>query len=312
MTTVSRLQQSLMSGDFTVTAELGPPRGTDVEVIRRKASYLKDCVDAVNVTDNQTSIVRMSSVAVSRLLLEEGIEPVMQMVCRDRNRIAMQSDIVGACALGVRNLLCLTGDHQIFGNQPGAKNVFDLDSVQLLYTARMMRDQGRFLGNDEIEGEVPLFLGAAANPFADPFEHRVVRLRKKIAAGADFIQTQCVFNIDKFKRFMHMAHEEGLLEKVHILAGVIPLKSLGMAKFMAKRVAGVDIPPGILKRLRAKPKEERAQEGISLCVEQIQQLREIPGVRGIHLMAIEWEHKVPEIIELAGLLPRPRTREAVS
>lgn len=312
MSAVSRLQQSLNSGDFTVTAELGPPRGTDVEVIRKKASCLKDCVDAVNVTDNQTSIVRMSSVAVSRLLLEEGVEPVMQMVCRDRNRIAMQSDIVGACALGVRNLLCLTGDHQIFGNQPGAKNVFDLDSVQLLYTARMMRDQGRFLGNDEIEGEVPLFLGAASNPFADPFEHRVVRLRKKIAAGADFIQTQCVFNIDKFKRFMHMAHEEGLLEKVHVLAGVIPLKSLGMAKFMAKRVAGVDIPLGILKRLRAKPKEERAQEGISLCVEQIEQLREIPGVRGIHLMAIEWEHKVPEIIELAGLLPRPRAREAVS
>ncbi len=312
MNATSRLQQSLSSGTFTVTAELGPPRGTDVGVIRKKAAHLKDCVDAVNVTDNQTSIVRMSSLAVSRLLLEQGIEPVMQMVCRDRNRIAMQSDILGACALGIRNLLCLTGDHQCFGNQPGAKNVFDLDSLQLLYAARMMRDQGTLLGGDKIEGEAPLHLGAACNPFADPFEFRVVRLKKKIAAGADFIQTQCVFNIDKFKRFIHMAREEGLLEKIRILAGVIPLKSLGMARFMAKSVAGVDIPAGMIKRIRSKPKEERAQEGIDMCVEQIQQLREIPGIHGIHLMAIEWEDKVPAILKEAGLLPRPRAYQAVS
>ncbi len=311
MTFVSRLQQSLSSGKFTVTAELGPPRGTDVDAIRSKAVHLKGCVDAVNITDNQTSIVRMSSLAVSRLLLEEGIEPVMQMVCRDRNRIAMQSDILGACALGVRNLLCLTGDHQVFGNQPGAKNVFDIDSLQLLYTVRKMRDDGEFLGGDEIAGEVPIFLGAACNPFADPFEFRVVRLKKKIAAGADFIQTQCVFNIEKFKRFIHLAREEGLLEKVSILAGVIPLKSLGMARFMANRVAGVDIPPELIKRIRSRPKAERAREGIDLCVEQIQQLREMPGIRGIHLMAIEWEHKVPEILKRAGLLPKPAVRETV-
>lgn len=311
MNAVSRLQQTLASGGFAVTAELGPPRGTDVASIHRKAAYLKDCVDAVNITDNQTSIVRMSSLVVSSILIQQGIEPVMQMVCRDRNRIAMQSDILGASALGIRNLLCLTGDHQCFGNQPGAKNVFDLDSLQLLYTARKMRDERKFLGEDDVEGEVPLFLGAACNPFADPFEFRVVRLRKKIAAGADFIQTQCVFNIDKFKRFMDMARDEGLLEKVRVLAGVIPLKSLGMARFMARRVAGVDIPQALIKRLRGKPKAERAQEGIEMCVEQIQQLREIPGVHGIHLMAIEWEHKVPEILKSAGLPPGPRAREAV-
>ena len=305
MTTRSNLQRLLERGELVVTGECGPPRGSDVEVVRKKARLLAGSIDAVNVTDNQTSIVRMSSVAACRLLIEEGLEPVMQMVCRDRNRIAMQSDALGAQALGVRNLLCLSGDHQSFGNQQGAKNVFDLDSIQLLHTMKTMRDEGTLLGGDPLDGGLDMFLGAASNPFGDPFDYRVQRLAKKQAAGADFIQTQCIYNMDKFKTFMAVADSEGLLEKVHVLAGVTPLKSLPMAKYMAKNVSGIDIPKPILDRIKGTPKKQRAAEGIKLCVEQIHELREIKGVAGIHLMAIEWEHKVREIVDGAGLLPRP-------
>jgi methylenetetrahydrofolate reductase (NADPH) len=302
----SQLQRLLEGGEFVVTAEVGPPRGSDAAVIRRKARLVGGHVDAANVTDNQTSIVRMSSVAACRLLMEQGVEPVMQMVCRDRNRIAIQSDLLGACALGVRNLLCLTGDHQCFGNQPAAKNVFDLDSLQLLDAARRMRDEGRLMGGDAVKGPVPLFLGAASNPFGDPADFRVVRLEKKIAAGAQFIQTQCVFDMERFRRFMQQAGDRGLLERVHLLAGLTPLKSLRMARYMAGKVSGIEIPGAILRRMEQTPKKRRAAEGIRLCVEQLQQLREIPGVRGVHLMAIEWEQRVPEIVEAAGLHPRPR------
>ncbi len=302
---MSRLQGLLEAGKFVVTGEVGPPRGADAKALLSTAEQVRGYVDAANVTDNQTSIVRMSSLAACRLLVEAGIEPVMQMVCRDRNRIAMQSDLLGACALGIRNLLCLSGDHQVFGNEPGAKNVFDLDSIQLLDTVRRMRDERRFLGGDEIESEVPLFLGAAANPFAEPYEFRIARLRKKTEAGAQFIQTQCIYNMDRFKAYMTRANDMGLLERVHVLAGVTPLKSLKMAKIMDQRVSGVEVPPEILARLKGTPKDQRAQEGIRLCVEQIQQLREVPGVRGIHLMAIAWEERVPEIVKAAGLYPRP-------
>ena len=301
----SKLETLLDRGEFVVTGECGPPRGSDVEVVRKKASFIKDHIDAVNVTDNQTSIVRMSSVAACRLLLDLGLEPVMQMVCRDRNRIAMQSDVLGAQALGVRNLLCLSGDHQRFGNQIGAKNVYDLDSIQLLFTVKKMRDEGQLLGGDALEGGVEMLLGAASNPFGDPFDFRVRRLAKKAKAGADFIQTQCIYNMDKFKTFMSMAGDEGLLEDVKILAGVTPLKSLPMAKYMAAKVSGIDIPQPILDRIKGVPKKQRAAEGIKLCIEQIQELKEIDGVAGVHLMAIEWERRVPEIVEGAGLYPRP-------
>lgn len=306
MKSESNLEKILESGQFAVTGECGPPRGADRSVIEKKAGYLKANVDAVNVTDCQTSIVRLSSIATCVILNQLGLEGTMQMVTRDRNRIAIQSDIFGAYALGVRNILCLTGDHQIFGNQTAAKNVFDLDSIQLIQTVKQMRDEGKLLGGDEIEGAPKMFIGAAANPFGDPFEFRVIRLAKKVAAGVDFIQTQCIYNLKKFEEWMGMVRDKGLHEKVHILAGVTPLKSAGMAKYMKDKVAGMDVPDEIIERMKGVPKEKAAEEGINICVEMIQKVKEIEGIRGIHLMAIEWEEKVHEIVEKAGLLPRPK------
>lgn len=302
----SNLEKILSSGGFAVTGELGPPKGADVSVIERKASLLKGNVDAINVTDNQTAIVRMSSIAVGAILQRMGLEATMQMVCRDRNRIAIQSDIFGAYGLGIRNILCLSGDHQKFGNHPTAKNVFDLDSIQLIQTVKLMRDEHKVLGGDEIEGVPAMFIGAAANPFADPFEYRVIRLAKKVAAGVDFIQTQCIYDMDKFERFMQMVRDRGLHEKVHILAGVTPLKSVGMARYMKEKVAGMEVPDEIIARMKSAGKEKAREEGLNICVEQIQRLRKIEGVHGIHLMAIEWEDAVHTIVERAGLLPRPQ------
>ena len=301
MESPSRLQQVLSKGGFAVTAECGPPRGADAQVVRKKAELLKGCVHAVNVTDNQTAIVRMSSISASVLLLQTGLEPVMQMVVRDRNRIALQSDIMGAYALGIRNMLCLSGDHQTFGSQPDAMNVFDIDSMNLIHTVRTMRDEGKDMSGFELNEPPRMFIGAAANPFADPFEYRVIRLAKKIDAGADFIQTQCVYNMDRFREWMRLAREEGLTEKVYILAGVTPMKSAGMARFMANKVAGMDIPAPVINRMAGVPKKKAADEGVKICLETIAELREIEGVRGVHIMAIEWEEKVGEIVEAAGL-----------
>ena len=303
--TESRLEKILRSGKFAVTGECGPPRGADPEVIRKKCALLKNNADAFNITDNQTSVVRMSSIASSIVMMQEGLEPVMQMVCRDRNRIAIQSDILGGAALGIKNMLCLSGDHQKFGDHPQAKNVFDLDSIQLIQTVRGMRDEGKFLGGDEIKGVPKLFIGAAENPFADPFEIRVPRLAKKVAAGVEFIQTQCIFNVPKFREWMKGVVDRGLHEKVFILGGVTPCKSFGMAKYMANNVPGMDVPEELLKRMKDTPKEKQAEEGITIAVETIKQLQEMPGVAGVHLMAIEWEEKVGEMAEKAGLLPRP-------
>jgi methylenetetrahydrofolate reductase (NADPH) len=302
----SKLEKILSQGEFAVTGELGPPKGANVSVIERKASLLRGNVDAINVTDNQTAIVRMSSIAAGAILQRMGLEATMQMVCRDRNRIAIQSDIFGGYALGIRNILCLSGDHQKFGNHPAAKNVFDLDSIQLIQTVKYMRDEHKVLGGDEIEGVPAMFIGAVANPFADPFEYRVIRLAKKVAAGADFIQTQSIYNMDKFERFMQMVRDRGLHEKVHILAGVTPLKSVGMARYLKEKVAGMEVPDEIIARMKNAGKEKAREEGLTLCLEQIQRLRQIEGVHGIHLMAIEWEEAVPSIVERAGLLPRPR------
>jgi methylenetetrahydrofolate reductase (NADPH) len=300
----SKLQQILRAGKFAVTAEVGPPRGAEAEVIRQKAALLKGYVDAVNVTDNQTAIVRMSSIASCAHLVQLGIEPVMQMVTRDRNRIALQSDIMGAYSLGIRNMLCLSGDHQTFGSHPEAMNVYDIDSMHLIHTVKTMRDEGKDLSGFELNGTPKMFIGAAENPFADPFEYRVIRLAKKVAAGADFIQTQCVYDIKRFKEWVDQARERGLTEKVHILAGVTPLKSARMAKYMATKVSGITIPEAVIKRLEGAPKEQASAEGIKICLETIRQLREIKGLHGIHIMAIEWEEKVPEIVKAAGLYPR--------
>jgi methylenetetrahydrofolate reductase (NADPH) len=309
--TPSKLEKILTSGQLAVTSECGPPRGSDMDVITRKAELIKEHVDAINITDNQTSVTRMCSLAACIRLRLMGLEPVLQMVTRDRNRIGLQSDILGAAAFDIHNILCLTGDHQSFGDCAAGQNVHDLDSIQLIQTVRHMRDEQKLLGGDAIERPPKMFVGAAANPFADPFEIRVPRLAKKIAAGVEFIQTQCVYNLDKFEQWIQLAGERGLLDKVHILAGVTPLKSAGMARYMKNRVPGMDVPDEVVKRMAAAPKEKQAEEGITICVESIQRLKEVEGVRGFHVMAIEWEEKVPEIVERAGLYPRPAVESIV-
>ncbi len=301
----SRLKQVLEQGGFGVTAECGPPKGADAQVILKKAELLKDKVDAVNVTDNQTAIVRMSSLAACALLKGACLDPVLQMVVRDRNRIALQSDILGASALGIRNVLCLSGDHQRFGNQAEALGVFDLDSIQFVQAVKAMRDQGTIVGGETLDTAPDIFIGAAANPFADPLEFRATRLAKKIKAGADFIQTQCIYNLDRFKTWLAMAEDKGLTEQAYILGGVTPLKSAGMARYMRDRVSGMDIPDAIIQRMEGTPREKQREEGIRICVETISRLRELPGVKGVHIMAIEWESVVGEIAAQAGLLPRP-------
>ncbi|MCP4264437.1 MAG: methylenetetrahydrofolate reductase [Candidatus Brocadiaceae bacterium] len=299
----SNLEKILKKGEFAVTSELGPPRGASREAVEKKAELLKGHADAFNLTDCQTAMVRLSSIASGAILLNMGMEPVIQMTCRDRNRIAMQSDILGASGLGMKNLLCLTGDHQCFGDHPEAKGVFDIDSIQLLDMSRKMRDEKKFQSGGDLKTEPRLFLGAAENPFADPFQYRAARLAKKIKAGADFIQTQIIYNVEKFENWMKMVREMGLHKKVYILAGVTPIRSLGMAKYMKKNVPGMDVPDEIIKRLEGA--EKKKAEGINICLEIIERVRKIEGVSGVHIMAVEWEEIVPEITERAGLLPRP-------
>ncbi len=299
----SNLERVLTEGHFAVTSELGPPKGTSADFVRRHAETLKNYVDAANVTDNQTAVVRMSSVAACTIIKQVGLDPVMQMTCRDRNRIAMQSDILGAVALGIGNLLCLTGDHQKFGNHPEAKNVHDMDSIQLLQMVKRMRDEDKFLSGDKVSGGVSMFLGAAANPFGDPFEFRPLRLAKKVRAGADFIQTQGVFDVERFAQYMERVRDLGLHEQVYILAGIIPMKSAGMARYMRDYVAGLIVPDEMVKRMEQA--KDAKEEGVNIAVELIQQLREIEGVHGIHIMAVAWESIVPVIVERAGLYPRP-------
>jgi len=303
--TPSKLEKILTAGHLAVTSEVGPPRGTDPEAITKKAKILKDHVDAINITDNQTSVTRLCSLAACIHLKLMGLEATLQMVVRDRNRIALQSDILGAASFDIHNILCLSGDHQKFGDQPQGQNVFDLDSMQLIQTARYMRDEGKFLGGEEIKRPPKMFVGAAANPFADPFEIRVPRLAKKIAAGVEFIQTQCIYNLDKFEEWMRLARDRGLHEKCYIMAGVTPFKTAGMANYMKNRVPGMDVPDEVVKRMKGVPKEKQAEEGLKICVETIQRLKECEGIRGFHIMAIEWEEKVPGIVESAGLYPRP-------
>jgi 5,10-methylenetetrahydrofolate reductase len=316
MASGSNLEKVLRAGHFAVTGELGPPTSADRQVVEEKARFFRDTVDAINITDNQTAVVRMSSISVAALLLQMGLEPVVQMTARDRNRIAIQSDLLGAWALGARNLLCLTGDYMTFGNHPTARGVFDMDSLQMLATVRDMRDRGVVQSGDEMDVPPRFFIGAAANPFAPPFDFRPHRLAKKVEAGADFIQTQIVYNVERFAEYMKRAGDLGLLDRVYVLAGVTPIKSVGAARYMASQVPGLEVPDEIVQRVvdsaAGIPKDDkdarraaRRQEGLDICVEIIQQVREIPGVAGIHVMAIEWEEAVPTIVERAGLLPRP-------
>lgn len=300
----SNLEQVLSGGKFAVTAEIGPPKGSDPSKIEQKGEILSGCADAFNITDNQTAVVRLSSMAGCCILLKMGLEPVMQITCRDRNRMALQSDVLGAAAVGVRNILCITGDHQSFGNHPSAKGVYDVDSIQLIEIIKNMRDKGIFQSGDEIlSGKPNVFLGAAANPFADPYELRVDRLEKKIRAGADFIQTQSVFNVDKFKLWMDEVRSRGLDKKVHILAGITPLKSLKMTNRMRLHVPGVDVPDYIAKRM--KNAKDPKDEGYDITLELINEIKKIKGIHGIHITALFWENIIPSLVKEADLLPRP-------
>ena len=301
----SRLERVLRSGRFAVTAELNPPDSADPEDVYKAALVLSTVCDAINAVDASGAHCHMSSVAICALLVRAGYEPVFQVSCRDRNRIAIQGDLLGAAAMGVRNVLCITGDDVTVGDQPEARRVFDFDSIQLLQTARIMRDQGMFLSGRQLTTAPRLFLGAAANPFAPPFAWRPHRLAKKIAAGANFIQTQYCFDVSRFQEFMHQARDLGLPEKAYILVGVGPLRSEKAAEFMLNKVPGVHIPDTIINRLRQTPAQDKQKEGKRICIEIIQQVREIVGVAGVHVMAYRQEELVAEIIEEAGLLPRP-------
>ncbi len=306
MKTESRLEKVFASGALAVTSEVGPPRGCNVEIVKEKANLIKDYCDGINITDNQTAMVRMSSIAGGVIIKQMGLDPIIQMVSRDRNRLAMQADIIGAYALGINTMLCLSGDHPKFGDHPEAKGVFDIDSVNMIKMVKDMRDESKFQGGAEIKIPPKMFIGAAANPFADPFELRVMRLAKKVAAGVDFIQTQCIFNMDKFEKWMEGVRDRGLDKKVKILAGITPMKSLGMAKYMKNKVPGMDVPDEVIARLAGVSKEQQPEEGIKMAVEQMERLKECKGVAGFHIMAIEWEKRVPEIVEKAGLYPRPQ------
>ncbi|OQX23580.1 MAG: 5,10-methylenetetrahydrofolate reductase [Desulfobacteraceae bacterium IS3] len=301
----SNLEKVLKAGHFAFTGELGPPRGADAHEVKHKAAFLKGNVDSVNITDNQTAMVRMASWAACLILIQEGLEPNFQMVCRDRNRLAMQADILGAYAHGIRNMLCLSGDHPKFGDHPTSMGVFDIDSMQLIQMVKKMRDEGKFLGGADLHGAPKMFIGAAENPFAEPCDFRVHRLAKKVAAGADFIQTQCIYNMPKFREWIRQSVDMGLTEKCYILAGVTPMKNVGMANYMKNKVPGMDVPDEIIKRLKGVPKDQASEEGIKIALEQIEEFKTMKGVAGVHLMAIEWEHKVPEIAERAKVLPRP-------
>ena len=301
----TNLQKILARGEFAVTCEYNPPRGIDVDSIRQNAAQLKGKVDAVNVNDNTNATVRMSSWALSKILLDEGIDPVFQMVTRDRNRIALQSDLLGASTLGIQNVLCLTGDHPSKGDHPEAKGVFDLDAVQWITAAKQIRDDGLLMNGKSISGKPKLFIGAVANPFVQSVELHIIRLKKKVAAGAEFIQTQPVLDMERFDGWLAEATQRGITDKCFMIAGVIALRSVAMAQHLRSNVPGIMIPDSIMDRLGAQPEDRQLEEGVNICVECIEALKQMKAVRGVHIMAIGCEENIPEIIEKAKLLPRP-------
>lgn len=300
----SRLERVLRAGLFAVTAELNPPDTADPQAVYDAALVLSEVCDGINATDASGANVHMSSLGVCALLVRAGYEAILQMSCRDRNRIALQGDLLGATALGVKNALCLTGDDVTAGDQPEAKRVFDFDSLQLLRTATIMRDKGVLLSGRKLVVPPRVFLGAAENPFAPPLDWRPHRLAKKIEAGADFIQTQYIFDIEIFRQFMARVRDLGLHQKVYLLAGVGPLRSPKAAEFMRTHVPGVYIPDAIVERLHKTPKPRWQEEGMQICVEIIEQVRAMEGVAGVHVMAYRQEEMVAEIIRRAQLFPR--------
>lgn len=295
------LRAAIDSGRFVVTAEIGPPRGADPDAVARKAALLRGWVDAANITDNQSAHVRLTSLAGSLLAARAGVEPVMQLTCRDRNRIALQSELIAAGTLGIPNVLLLTGDHPCFGDHPEAKPVFDLDSVQLVWTARTLREQGRLLSGRAVEPSPHWLIGAVENPFAPPLRFRAARLGKKVAAGAEFAQTQFVFDVGIFARWMAEVRDLGLDARCAVIAGVGPIRSLRALEYVRHKVPGIHVPDEMVRRLRGVPADRVAEEGTRICVETVQRMRETPGVAGVHIMAFGHEHGVPEILARAGL-----------
>ncbi|MHB0913240.1 MAG: methylenetetrahydrofolate reductase [Armatimonadota bacterium] len=304
----SKLERLLTAGEFVVCGELGPPQSADPESVRAKCKHFVGFVDAVNLTDNQSAVVRMSSIASALLVMREGLEPVIQMTCRDRNRIAIQSDILGAAAHGIKNILCLSGDYIRMGDHPEAKPVFDMDSISLIATVKGMRDEKRLSSGTEIKVEPRVFIGGAANPFAEPFDWRVIRLAKKIQAGADFIQTQAIFDVRRFEEFMKEVVCRGLHKRVHILAGVLPVRSVKALTYMRDEVPGMRVPDELVERMSKA--EDQKEEGANICAEIMRRIRDIEGVSGIHIMPVMWESITPTLVDRAGLLPRPILDEA--
>jgi methylenetetrahydrofolate reductase (NADPH) len=297
------LERALASRRFAVTAEVVPPPSPDPAPILAAARRLRGYADAFNVTDSPRAKVHMAPWAGAAFLLREGLEPVMQLATRDRNRIALQADVLGAAALGVRNILALGGDDPQSGNEPDAASVFDLDTEEFIETLRDLRDQGVLRGGDPVDARPPIFIGATANPFGGPMEESFVNLRGKAEAGADFVQTQAIFDLDAFEEWMHLVRKEWLHEKLHILAGVVPLRSAKAARFLNENVPGVVVPRDVIVRIEKAP--DPKAEGVRIAVEAIETLRKIEGVRGVHLMAVNWDEAIPAIVREAGLYPRP-------
>jgi len=295
-----RLERVLREGRFAVTAEIAPPDSANPGDVYKRAALFDGCVDALNATDGSGAHCHMSSVGMCSLLTRRGYAMVMQVSCRDRNRIAIQGDVLGASAMGVSNILCLTGDGVQCGDHPEAKPVFDLDCMSTLRMIRGMRDDERFLSGRKLTSPPPVFIGGAANPFAPPHDYRPLRLAKKVDAGAQFVQTQYCYDVEMFKSYMQAVRDAGTDERVFILSGVGPLASARSAEWICNNVAGVHIPTAVIDRLRRA--KNQAEEGVKICVELMQQLKEIKGVHGIHIMAFRQEHRVAEIVERSAVL----------
>lgn len=310
---MSNLEAVLDAGHYAVTLEVSPPVGPNGAVIQRQIDLLTGYADAFNVTDNQSARVHVSSFAASVMVKQAGLDPILQMTSRDRNRLAMQSDLLGASVFGIENVLALSGDAPIWGDHPQAKGVFEIDSINMVRMMRMMRDDAVFENGKAIPKVQPsYFIGAAANPFAPPFDFRPIRLAKKVAAGADFIQTQLVYNLPRFREYMKRVVDMGLHEKTAILAGIGPVRSARAAEYMRDEIAGMDVPDEIVKRLRGLDKERAAEEGLEICVEIGEEVRQIEGVRGVHIMAVSWSSILPEIVNRLGLYPRPTVAHPAS
>jgi methylenetetrahydrofolate reductase (NADPH) len=306
---LSHLHRLLESGAFVVTAELQATDSPDPESVYRLADLLRGSVDAVNCTDNSAAHPHIAPLAAAHLLLDRGVEPIVQLACRDRNRLALQADLVGAVALGARNVCLMTGDDVTAGDHPEAKPIYDIDAVHAIHIARRMRDQGVYVSGRNLDEPLPLFIGAVENPFAPPHDFRPMRLGKKVEAGAEFVQTQIVFNLARMRGFMARCEELGLLDHVFILASVYVCRSAVSARYLRDMVPGIDVPDPIIDRMEGAPSDRQVDEGIGIALEIVEELRGMGGVAGVHLISIRGDESIVRLVQEAGLLPRPAAVE---